>query len=322
MASPQRYARFAQFVLLTNLAVILWGALVRATGAGAGCGSHWPLCNGEIVPRAPQLETLIEYGHRLTSGIALLLVIGLVIGARRIFNPRDPARRAAAWSLFFIIVEALIGAGLVLLEYVAENSSTARGFWVAGHLVNTFLLVGSLTLAAWWASGGAEPRLQPWSSAKTWLAAALGSILLLGMSGAITALGDTLFPVSSLAEGKAMTFSASAHAFIRLRIWHPTLAIAVGLVIVVASSRAVASRPTPTNRNLAAALTGTYLIQLVVGAINVWFLAPVMLQLTHLLLSDVVWILLVLLAANICDTASSPESHRSAQTSSAQTSIG
>lgn len=294
-----RYTRFAKLVLLANLAVILWGALVRATGAGAGCGSHWPLCNGEVIPQAPQIETLIEYGHRLTSGIALLLVIGLFVGARRLFDPRHPARRAAAYSLFFIILEALIGAGLVLLELVADNSSTARGFWVSGHLLNTFLLVGSLTLTVWWSGGAAAPRMRPWSPAKSWLTAALVSMLLLGMSGAITALGDTLFPVSSLAEGKAMTFSNTAHAFIRLRVWHPALAIGAGLIMALACAKAAAGWPTATNRKLATWLAATYLIQLAVGVINVWFLAPVALQLTHLLLSDIVWMLLVLLAASI-----------------------
>ena len=79
------FAAYAWAVLGFNLLVILWGAFVRATGSGAGCGSHWPLCNGEVLPRAPALATLIEFSHRLTSGVALLLVIGLVVGAWRGF---------------------------------------------------------------------------------------------------------------------------------------------------------------------------------------------------------------------------------------------
>ncbi len=47
------FSRYAWGVLLWNVLVALWGAYVRATGSGAGCGSHWPTCNGEILPRAP-----------------------------------------------------------------------------------------------------------------------------------------------------------------------------------------------------------------------------------------------------------------------------
>src|SRR5262249_24948503 len=72
-------ARFAWLLVVYNIAVILWGAYVRATGSGAGCGSHWPLCNGEIVPRAAQAQTLIEFTHRITSGISLLLVAILAV---------------------------------------------------------------------------------------------------------------------------------------------------------------------------------------------------------------------------------------------------
>ena len=139
------YARFAWATLTFTLFVILWGAFVRATGSGAGCGSHWPLCNGEVVPHSPAWSTVIEFGHRLTSGLSLLLVIGLWWGGRSRYPERAPARRAAGWSLFFMVTEALIGAGLVLFEYVADDARVARGFWVAGHLVNTFLLVAAMT---------------------------------------------------------------------------------------------------------------------------------------------------------------------------------
>ena len=146
MASPQSgLSRLAGISLGFTVFVILWGALVRATGSGAGCGSHWPLCNGEVVPQAPAVATIIEFGHRLTSGLALILAVALWRVARRSLPAEAPARRAALASLIFMITEALIGAGLVLLEYVADDQRLARGFWVAGHLVNTFLLVAALT---------------------------------------------------------------------------------------------------------------------------------------------------------------------------------
>jgi len=293
---PARYATYAWGVLAFTLLVILWGAFVRATGAGAGCGNHWPLCNGEVLPRAPALQTVIELGHRLTSGLALLLVVGLLVGAWRGFPRAHPVRVGAALSAVLIVTEALIGAGLVLFEYVASDASTARAWWVGGHLLNTFLLVAALTLTAWWASGGAPPRWRDAGTVGPLLLAALAGVLLLGVSGAITALGDTLFPVATLAEGKALTFSPSAHAFVRLRIWHPALAVAVG-ALVCSAAVVAARRPLPHVRVLAAAVIALWLAQLVLGAVNVYLLAPVPVQLAHLLLSDLIWIGLVLLTA-------------------------
>lgn len=292
----RRYAQFAWVTLGFNLLVILWGAIVRATGSGAGCGSHWPLCNGEVVPHAPAVATMIEFGHRLSSGLALVLIVGLVWGAWRTYPRGDAVRLGAALSGLFILTEALIGAGLVLLEMVANNASVARGFWVAGHLVNTFLLVAVLALTAWWASGHESPRWGGQSRAVLLLAAALAAVLVLGVSGAVTALGDTLFRVSSLEEAKALTFSDTAHVFVRLRIWHPTLAVAVGLLLLAVvwstSPRSAASH------RLAVVLGGCYALQLGIGLLNVWFLAPVTLQIVHLLLSDMLWIALVLFAAS------------------------
>ena len=153
--APRRFAAYAWCVLAFNILVVLWGAYVRASGSGAGCGSHWPLCNGEVVPRSPALATIIEFTHRVTSGLALALVAGLVAWAFRAFPRRHPARLGAVLSLAFILSEALIGAGLVLFEHVAKNASTARAWSLSAHLVNTLTLLACLALTAWWASGGA-----------------------------------------------------------------------------------------------------------------------------------------------------------------------
>src|SRR4030095_10313466 len=153
-----RFARYSWFTMACNVAVVLWGTIVRATGSGAGCGSHWPLCNGVVLPHAPRIETVIEFSHRLTSGLALLLVVGLVAGAFR-FRPKGhAARKAAVFSMLFMIGEAAVGAGLVLFELVADNQSMARAMFMATHLVNTFFLLAALTLTAHFASGGAPFR--------------------------------------------------------------------------------------------------------------------------------------------------------------------
>jgi len=143
------FKRFAWGVLGYNIFVILWGALVRATGSGAGCGKHWPLCNGEVIPRAQSLETLIEFSHRLTSGLALILVLILFFWARRKFEKGQFERKWSGISLVLILIEALIGAGLVLLELVADNSSVARAFALGLHLANTFFLLAMLACHSW-----------------------------------------------------------------------------------------------------------------------------------------------------------------------------
>jgi len=165
-------ARFAWAVLAYNLAVILWGAYVRASGSGAGCGSHWPLCNGVVIQPSPSAATLVEYSHRLTSGLALLSVVTLAGWTWRTTKPGDPARVGAAASLFFMLTEAALGAGLVLFRLVADNATMARALFMGAHLLNTFILLKALTLTAWWLSvarGPASRSVQgPRRSASSW----------------------------------------------------------------------------------------------------------------------------------------------------------
>lgn len=297
-----RFATFAWFVLVYNLGIILWGAYVRASGSGAGCGSHWPLCNGEVVPQAPAVATLIEFAHRVSSGIALLLVGTMLVWGFRAFGPRHPVRRGATMSVIFIVTEALVGAGLVLFSLVADNASMARALFMAVHLANTFLLVAALTLTAWWASGGPAITLHD----QGWVGVALlvGCLvtLLLGVSGAVTALGDTLFPSRSLAEGLRADLSPTAHVLIRLRILHPTLAVGVGLYLVVMSTLVRMARPGKDTRRFAKMLAALFAAQFMVGLVNVFLLAPIPMQLIHLLLADAVWIALVLLCAAALST--------------------
>ena len=187
-ASRERFRRFAWVVLGWNFVVVLWGAYVRASGSGAGCGSHWPLCNGEVVPRAPQLATLIEFTHRISSGVALALVAALCVWAFVRFPKGEAVRRTAALSVFFIVTEALLGAGLVLFRYVAQNESGGRAIYLSAHLVNTQLLLAVLATTAFLAAPRAPRLTEPWSG--TLLATLLVSLAVC-ITGAVAALGDT-----------------------------------------------------------------------------------------------------------------------------------
>ncbi|MSO30372.1 MAG: heme A synthase [Acidobacteria bacterium] len=293
-----RLARYAWAVLLYNLGVIAWGAYVRATGSGAGCGNHWPLCNGEILPRAAGLATLIEFSHRVTSGLALVSVVVLLVWTRRAAPAGHPTRGAAAASVGFMISEALLGAGLVLFHLVAGNTSLLRAGMAAAHLLNTFALVAALALTAWWASGGAEVDWRSHRSTAGQVALNTALIMLVSCSGAVTALGDTLFPASSLSEGIGADLASSSHMLVRLRTIHPVLAIASAFGLMSAAWR-MGQKGTPESGRLARALILLIVTQLAVGASNVFLLVPVWLQMVHLLLADTIWILFVLLSAAV-----------------------
>jgi len=295
-----RFAAFAWAVLAFNLLVIVWGAYVRATGAGAGCGDHWPLCNGAVVPRAPGVETVVEFTHRATSGVALLLVVALVVWAFRAYRKGHPVRAGAVASLVFILVEALIGAGLVLLRLVGDNASVARAVYLSVHLANTFVLVGVLALTAWWASGGRAARGRGAGALRGHACAVLLATLALGVSGAVAALGATLFPGSAAEEVARGDLSAAARLMFSLRHYklHPLLAVAVGAYVVAFAVWVRRLSASGWARRWAAAAAWLVAAQTVAGLVNAALLAPVWLQLLHLLLADLLWLALVLLTAS------------------------
>jgi heme A synthase len=293
-----RLARFSWAVLAYNVAVILWGAYVRATGSGAGCGAHWPLCNGEVVPRAPDTAMLIEFSHRLTSGLALVSVVILLGWVWRACAPGHPARRAAALSVFFMLTEAAVGAGLVLFQLVADNASAARAMFMAVHLVNTFTLLACITLTAWWVSGGQPVALSGRMPALAGITALCLAVLITGTSGAIAALGDTLFPSTSLGDALWSDLSMTSHLLIRLRLLHPVIAVATALALIAGVPRLSRLGPPPANQ-LGRAVFVRVLLQVALGVTNVILLAPVWIQLVHLLMADALWITLILLGATV-----------------------
>jgi heme A synthase len=181
------------------------------------------------------------------------------------------------------------------LAWVAQDQSIGRVISISIHLLNTFFLLASLALTAWWASGGQPAKIRS-QNGTTWLmVTGLFAILVLGVSGAITALGDTLFPSGSLAEGIQQDFSSTAHFLIRLRILHPTVAIVTGLYVLLLSLLIRMSSKMPVTKQLALATGIIFCTQLLAGLMNLLLLAPVWMQLLHLLLADLSWIIFVLL---------------------------
>lgn len=287
--------RFAWFVLGYNVLVVLWGAVVRATGSGAGCGAHWPLCNGVVIPQAPAFHTIVEFTHRLMSGATLLLVTALWVWTRSTMLKGTRARWWAVASTLLTFNEALLGALLVLLRLVAHNQSSARGIYLAFHFTNTLLLLASLTLTAEFIS---RPQtVAQRFSFRAWLVplCGLGATLLVGVSGSLAALGDTLYPATSFAAALQQDFSATSSLLLRLRWLHPASAILAGMYIVWLVAHNLL-RPVPsTHRQLSIALLSCLLAQYCLGTLDVFLLAPLWIQVLHLLLADLLWIFLILL---------------------------
>jgi len=293
----KKFRIFSWILLVYMLVVIAFGAFVRATGSGAGCGSHWPTCHGEVIPRAPEVETMIEFTHRVTSGLVMVMVAGLIFWAFRLYPKGHLIRKSVVFTGIFTITEALVGAGLVLLELVADNDSVARAFAMMIHLVNTFLLLAALIVTAWWATFGVPERITFRGKKWGYHLAGLSGILILGASGAVTALGDTLFPATSLLDEFWKDLDPSSHFLIRLRIFHPMIAVAVGLYIIRLAAWVREHAKDVWIRRVSVFLIAAYLVQLGIGVINVLLLAPVPVQLIHLLVSDLIWMSAFLLSA-------------------------
>jgi heme A synthase len=300
-----KFAKYAWFVLAYNLIVILWGVFLRASKSGDGCGQHWLTCNGEVIPSAPELKTVIEFSHRITSSLAGIFVIVLLVWSLSIWFSRKPERKSyllktSIACFVFVALEGLLGAQLVLTGNTAETLTPERPFWMAAHLINTFILLAFLTLTAWFASGGKPFSFKVEPKLVAFLGLAVFGIFLVGTSGSIAALSNMLFPSATLAEGAAKDFSETSHYLLRLRISHPIFSVTVGFYLVWLAgwikSKAPESFWTKRWSNVLIVLIG---IQFLSGALTLLLLAPIVLQLVHLLLADAVWIVFVLLAATI-----------------------
>ena len=293
-----RVARFAWATLCCNVAVVLWGAYVRATGSGAGCGNNWPTCDGDLIGANASRHTIIEFTHRITSGVALLMVTGLVVWCWRTTTKRDWPRYSALLAAAFLANEALLGAALVLLNHVAHDQSAGRILFLCLHFGNTLLLLATLSLTAAWLSNGSESftLIRNWRQVSA-VGVGLFATMITGITGAVAALADTLFPATSLRSSLAQDFSSGAPALLRFRLLHPAVAaVAAGYVLWVIFRSA--SGPNRLSRPASAFIILLFM-QVTIGVINVLLLAPVWLQIVHLLVADVLWILLVLVSADL-----------------------
>lgn len=301
-ATPRPLVRFAWGVLGYFVAVILWGTVVRATSSGAGCGNHWPLCNGTVLQHSATSQTLIEFVHRITSGLSLLAVLALLGWSWSATARGHLARWFASASVFFTLTEALLGAMLVRLGLTAESQSPLRPWFLALHLANTLLLLAAITLTAHFLT---RQRGRDFASIRLVAPlAALGGIflvLVVGVTGSLAALGDTLFPAASLSAAltQDLTLTSASSWLLRWRWAHPVCAILAGAFLVWILLRANRGKQKEENRPLARVLLGLLVVVYALGLLDVALLAPIWVQVIHLAAADTLWASLVVLTARL-----------------------
>jgi len=290
-------ARFAWATLCFNVAVVLWGAFVRATGSGAGCGNQWPRC-GSVLETTANAQTIIEFIHRITSGVALLTVAILLLWCWRTTSKGNWARYSAILATAFLANEALLGAALVLFGHVARDQSAARILLLGLHFGNTLLLLAALALTAAWLQSGSESfTLIKTPTEVSVVVGGLLAVLAIGMAGTVAALGDTLFPATSLGASVLWDFSSNSPGLLHFRLVHPVLAVMAGAYLIWLLLKKSSRRMCQSHTS--AAILILLFIQIGIGVLNVLLLAPVGLQILHLLVADTIWIFLVLASAGL-----------------------
>lgn len=298
------FAKYAWFALGYNVLVILWGVFLRASKSGDGCGEQWLTCQGQLIPAAPQFKTIIEFSHRMTTAIDGFVMVVLAAWAILIwYRERNGHTRqvmlAAIASLFFVITEAAVGAGLVLTGNTALNVTDTRPFWAMGHLINTFVLLMFLTLTAWYATRERATLFRYERKAAILTAIGVLALICVGLSGSLAALSNLLFPSASLAEGVAKDFAATSNVILRLRLSHPILSILASVYVVFFAGWSKRnSGEDPAVSRWSNVLSLLVIAQVLFGAATLLTLGPIVMQLGHLLLADLVWITFVLLAAS------------------------
>ncbi|MBN8223178.1 MAG: COX15/CtaA family protein [Spirochaetes bacterium] len=275
--------KFALFVLVYTLAVILFGAYVRISGSGAGCGEHWPSCEGEVMPSDlfKNHAKTIEFTHRTTSGLSGVFVVILAIGAY-VAKASPAAKRWALISLILIVSEGLLGASLVLFKWVGLDASRGRAIMMPLHLGNTYLLLTALAQAmrAFYNPNAVYGFV---GNRAVKIGAAL--LFVTGMFGALAALGDTLFPGTRglVTEG---------HTYLKLRNIHPFLAVlTIGHILSVAVRRRDDFRLKIFGRYaICDVILFLTALQGIIGVMNIFLSAPAYMQIIHLLGSDILWV--------------------------------
>lgn len=312
--APSRVRLVAWATLGITLATIVMGAVVRATHSGDGCGPNWPTCEGTLVlPGTGDRAQLIEFSHRAISGVSLIAVVLLAFMVFRAFVAGHPARKAVLWSVGLLVVEALIGAAIVLYGWVADDRSAARQVSVPIHLVNTFLLTAALTYTLWVIEGFRPPRLDAVPGRTRALLGLSFVLLLVAATGATTSLADTLFAAETLGEGLRQDFDRESELIVQMRVLHPVVAVTGGFLIAWFTWRHLDEIEARGHVWPARVLLLGIGVQAMLGFVHIALLTPLATGLLHLLIAQVLWIALVWVALVLLEAPERATAPRAAE---------
>lgn len=288
------FSRYAWVYLAYNFYVVLGGTYVRATGSGAGCGAHWPLCKGKFIPDFSFIHTVIEFTHRAASGVVTLGAIILIIWAYTSTHKKNPIRKSALFVGLFVTLEALLGAALVLFSLVENDSSIIRAVMMALHLTTTFMLLASITLTAAWASNFPAMNIHFRKKNLVSIFIVIFGLIIVGSTGAITALGDTLFHPLYVGEGIISDLEYKSHILKSLRVYHPILAILISFYTIFICWKITPINSSATQIKFCKIISFIIVTQILCGFINILLLAPVWMQIVHLFTADILWVTTIL----------------------------
>ncbi|MBS1713126.1 MAG: protoheme IX farnesyltransferase [Armatimonadetes bacterium] len=306
------FAKAAWWLLAYCCAAILFGAFVRASYSGDGCGTSWPMCGGSLIPTFTGAPRAVEFTHRVTTGLLMLANIALAVAARRAFPRGDAARKAANLALITVLISAVIGALLVTFQWVTDDKSAGRALTMPIHLVNNFIAIAALAATAYYAGTGRRFAWRGQGAVSAALAWAFGAMFLLGATGAFSALGKTAFEhelsfAKSFAERMWLHVGPEAHPLLRGGVAHPLIATSVGILLIYVCGLIAHARPSAQVKAWARWTVGLYIVQMVLGAVNLTASAPVALQIVHLAVALGNWLTLVMLALTALGTEARAE---------------
>lgn len=290
MTRPQ-FQKLAFGLLIYTLLVILWGAWVRISHSGDGCGDTWPLCHGQLIPAAERGKTWVEYTHRLMSGLYGFIVIYFWWVGKKLYPSGHLARKAVIATLIFMITEALLGAKLVLFGLVTDNDTPYRAFVMALHQLNSFMLTGAVTLA--FAAATFNPTLSQPSRQQKLYSYFPWILVVLGITGAWASLSNSLFPTNDILQAWTDDFNSNSHFLVRLRVLHPVLAIlgAGGLALYFWVKGQTAEHLMMQRRSLQMSLT--LIAGIIFGIATLLLHAPLWMKVAHLAFAHTIWVLLL-----------------------------
>jgi len=287
------FRRLAVASTLATVLLVAIGGLVRATKSGLGCGTDWPHCSGRLLPALENRAVLIEFSHRLMASVVVVLLAVLVVAAWRLH--RDDARilRASIAAFALVLFQAVLGAIVVWLELAASS--------VVLHLATAMALLAVLvylTAAAW--TSEADRVDHPDGAVARRSAVAAAGVLALLLVGSYVSGRDAgyVFTDWPLMNGRLipdLSYEPAAIHFL-----HRALAAIVGIVVAAVTLPVIRrKREGPVAARFAAGALGLFVVQVMLGAANVWTPPPsrineVFVSL-HLLIAALIWASLVAL---------------------------